>query len=445
MISIDPLRSCFEGAIPASLTTVALDGTPNIAWLSQVQYIDNQHIALTYQFFNKTRANILENPNGLLTVVDPETGAEYRMKVHYLRTETSGPLFENMKAKLAGIASHTGMAGIFKLIGSDIYSVSSVERVKPGHLAQVGIKRNWLPVLRQVTSRMSQCSDLDSLLNETLEALASQFSMNHAIVLIWDECAQRLYTVASTGYNRSGVGAEIALDEGVIGVAARARTPIRISYMTSEYTYSQAMRNSSEAAGLINPLERAIPFPGLEESHSQLAVPIMLGTTLYGVIFVESPLDLRFTYDDEDALMTIANQMALIIQNLPLQQDAVAESTQAIATEKPINGNIVTIRHFKADHSIFLNDDYLIKGVAGAIFWKLVQDYHSRGRDTFTNRELRLSGDLSLPDIVDNLEARLVLLQKRLCERQACVQMDKVGRGRFKLSFKQPIQLSAAD
>ncbi|HET8704660.1 MAG TPA: pyridoxamine 5'-phosphate oxidase family protein, partial [Pseudomonadales bacterium] len=75
MISIDPLRNCFEGAIPASLTTVALDGTPNIAWLSQVQYVDNSHVALTYQFFNKTRANILQNPHGILTVIDPETGA----------------------------------------------------------------------------------------------------------------------------------------------------------------------------------------------------------------------------------------------------------------------------------------------------------------------------------------------------------------------------------
>lgn len=442
MISIDPLRSCFEGAIPASLTTVALDGTPNIAWLSQVQYMDSRHIALTYQFFNKTRANILENPHGLLTVVDPETGAEYRLTVHYLRTETSGALFENMKAKLSGIASHTGMAGIFKLIGSDVYEVSHIEQVKQGHPAKVGIKRNWLPVLRDVTSRISQCVELDSLLNETLEALAKHFNMDHAMVLMWDECAQRLFSVASTGYENSGVGAEIALDEGVIGVAARARTPIRISYMTSEYTYSQAMRTSSEAAGYSAQLDCAIPFPGLPDTQSQLAVPIMLGSKLFGVIFVESPQELRFSYDDEDALMTIANQMALIIHNLPLNTDTTELSTETIA-EKPLAGAAITIRHFKADHSIFLNDDYLIKGVAGAIFWKLVQDYHYRGRDTFSNKELRLSTDLNLPDIVDNLEARLVLLQKRLAERQACVQMNKVGRGRFKLLFKQPIALAA--
>jgi hypothetical protein len=31
----------------------------------------------------------------------------YRLLIRYLRTEISGPLFERMKAKLAGIASHT--------------------------------------------------------------------------------------------------------------------------------------------------------------------------------------------------------------------------------------------------------------------------------------------------------------------------------------------------
>jgi len=442
MISIDPLRNCFEGAIPASLTTVALDGTPNIAWLSHVQYLDSSHIALTYQFFNKTRANILQNPHGVLTVIEPETGAEYRLTVHYLRTETDGPLFENMKAKLSSIASHTGMADVFKLIGSDVYRVSAIDQVKPGHPAKLGMVRNWLPVLRNVTARLNQCIELDSLLNETLEALSSQFGMTHAMILMWDASAKRLFNVASAGYERSGVGSEIALDEGVIGVAARAHTPIRISYMTSEYTYSQAMRSSSEAAGLTEQIGGAIPFPGLQDSQSQMAVPIMLGSKLFGVIFVESVQELRFTYDDEDALMTIANQMAVIIHNLP-NTDVAADSAGEEASPTPQAGTPVTIRHFKADRSIFLNDDYLIKGVAGAIFWKLVQDFQQKGRDTFSNKELRLSTDLNLPEVVDNLEARLVLLQKRLAERQACVQMNKVGRGRFKLSFSQPVILSS--
>lgn len=130
-VNISPLRTCFEGAIPSTLATCASDSTPNIAYLSQVQYVDRQHLATTFQFFNKTRQNILANPNAVLKVVDPFTGAGHRLHVRYLRTETSGPLFESMKAKLAGIASHTGMGDVFRLLGADIYVVEQMETHAP--------------------------------------------------------------------------------------------------------------------------------------------------------------------------------------------------------------------------------------------------------------------------------------------------------------------------
>src|SRR5690606_8006466 len=111
-VNLDPLRDCFEGAVPCPIATCDADGTPNISYLSQVQYVDREHVALTFQFFNKTRRNVLANPQAQVTVVDPWTFASYRLTLHYLRTETEGPLFESMKAKLAGIASHSGMEGV---------------------------------------------------------------------------------------------------------------------------------------------------------------------------------------------------------------------------------------------------------------------------------------------------------------------------------------------
>ena len=71
---------------------------------------------------------MLENPRATVVVIHPDTGAQYRLAVRYLRTEESGPLFECMKAKLAGIASHAGMTGVFRLRGADVYRVESIER-----------------------------------------------------------------------------------------------------------------------------------------------------------------------------------------------------------------------------------------------------------------------------------------------------------------------------
>src|SRR5215467_10032940 len=130
-LTVDSIRRCLEGDIPASIATCAPDGTPNVTMLSQVQYVDGQHVALSYQFFSKTRENILANPVAQLELVDPVTGAVFQLSLRYLRTETAGPLFENMKAKLAGIASHTGMQGVFRLLGADIYRVLAIQAV-PG-------------------------------------------------------------------------------------------------------------------------------------------------------------------------------------------------------------------------------------------------------------------------------------------------------------------------
>ena len=59
---LDALRTCLEGVIPSVIATVDTEGTPNITYVSQVHYVDKEHVALSFQFFNKTRENILNNP-----------------------------------------------------------------------------------------------------------------------------------------------------------------------------------------------------------------------------------------------------------------------------------------------------------------------------------------------------------------------------------------------
>jgi hypothetical protein len=99
------------------------------------------------------------------------------------------------------------------------------------------------------------------------------------------------------------------------------------------------------------------------------------------------------------------------------------------------------VRLYRANDSVFIDDDYLIKGVAGSIFAKLVRDYAAAGRTEFTNRELRLDPAIRLPDIGDNLEARLILLQRRLAERCSFLRIAKTGRGRFHFDVKRPVKL----
>ena len=441
VLDLDAIRACLEGAIPAVMATCDSDGTPNVTYISQAEYVDAQHLALSFQFFNKTRRNVLANPVVELLVIHPAHGAMYRINARYLRTETDGALFERMKAKLAGIASHTGMSGVFKLRGADLYAVDRVDPVALPRREAAGGGLNRLSALRRCAQRLADSSDLDSLVERLLDGVADDFGIRHAMLLMLDAAGRRLYTVGSRGYGRSGAGSEVPLGEGVIGVAAQHNTSIRINHATLEYAYIRTMRE-----GLPGPLlDREIPLPGLAEPGSQLAVPLACAGQLLGVLFVESAQDMRFTWDDEDALVALAAQAAALARGFqacadaPDDDAASAEALLPAAQAAPVAP--LRVRHYDADGSVFLDDDYVIKGVAGAVLWKLLRDHASEGRTEFSNRELRLSPEIGLPEVGDNLEARLVLLTRRLVDRQASVRLLKTGRGRFRLQVSRPLQL----
>jgi hypothetical protein len=444
-IALDAIRECLDGTFPALLATCAPDGTPNITYVSEVHFVDVEHVALSFQFFNKTHQNILANPHATALVTHPDTAARYRIHLEYLRTETEGPLFESMKAKLAGIASHTGMSGVFRLLGSDVYRVREIEHVPGPELPTRAAGRNLLAAMRVCSQRMSGCTDLATLLDVVLTNLESLCGIRHSMVLMLDSTGERLYTVASRGYEQSGVGSEIPLGAGVIGVAARERTPIRITYMTSDYSYSRAIRETVRLGELAGMLETEIPLPGLAAPCSQLAVPILAGARALGVLYVESPEDRRFGYDEEDALVAVAAQLGTAIPLLQAAAEQHSDGAGIAVGQAPVSGALVDIRHYAENDSVFIGGDYLIKGVAGAIFWKLLRDYVYANRVEFTNRELRLDPAIRLPDVSENLEARLILLQRRLAERCAFMRLEKTGRGRFRLCVDRPVKLTEVD
>jgi hypothetical protein len=439
--SVDSIRAALEGAIPATVATCSADGAPNVSFVSQVYYVDADHVALSFQFFNKTRRNVLATRRAAALVIDPDSFARYRLALEFLRLETSGPLFERMKAHLAGIASHTGMTGVFRLQGADVYRVLSVEQVAGATRLGAVPQRHHLAAVRAIAQRIAGCADLSNLLDEALAACEDYLGIRHAMILMADARAQKLYMVASRGYDASGVGSEIAYGEGVIGVAAREMTPIRIMHRASEWGYGRAIRDSAAAGGLSELLDTEIPVPGLPDSRSQLAVPIVVGSTLSAVLYVEDVVDRRFGFDDEDALVAVAALLGPTIRGMQELAESAAEPASDRGPAAPASGPPLTVRHYAADDSVFVGDDYLIKGVAGAILWKLLRDYTQEGRTEFTNRELRLDPSIRLPDITDNLEARLILLQRRLGERTAFLALEKTGRGRFRFRVGRPVEL----
>ncbi|SNT27123.1 GAF domain-containing protein [Tropicimonas sediminicola] len=441
-LRIDGLRRALEGVMASVLATCDADGIPNVSMISQVHYVDPEHVALSYQFFNKTRRNVMATRRAIVLVTDPETLEHFRLSLSYEETQIGGPLFEGMKAKLAGIASHHGVEDVFRLLGADIYRVQSIEAVPGPVVLPVANRPSLLAATRRTCSALDGCADLEELLDCVTACLERDFGISWSMVLMAGAEAGRLYTVASHGYPHTGVGAEVALGEGVIGVAARENAPIRIGHMTREYRYGAAISDAARRHGIVCDAPRLIAFPGLEAPRSQIALPITEGGVVVGVLFAEDDEINRFGYEEEDALALVAGHVGARMSLL--RQDA-ADEVAGDATAPVAASGQVTLRYFRLDQSVFLENEYLIKGVAGAILWRLLCEHRATGRTEFTTRELRLDPALRLPAHAENLDARLILLRKRLEERSACLRIEKAGRGRFRLVAACRVALEEPD
>jgi adenylate cyclase len=320
-----------------------------------------------------------------------------------------------MKARLAGIASHVGMSDVFRLRGADVYAVLDVRCVvgepaaQPRGDALLSSLRAGLPLPRNAT-------DFPELIDELL-LLATRPGFAHCMLLSADEQRRRLSTVGSTGYPATGVGAEIAWGAGVIGVAARERMPIRITHMARDYLYGSVVRDQCKAPGDVG-LAREIPLPGLADSRSQLALPIVGDGRLPAVLYIESLVDGGIPQVDEEACAVPADQFADSWLRLSSLEQQAANDPADAAAKATVEGEPLLVSHDPSDHSVFIDNESLIKGVAGAVPWRMLGDFVGSQRVVFTNRELRRDPRLGLPEVADNLEARLVLLQRRLAERR---------------------------
>jgi adenylate cyclase len=299
--------------------------------------------------------------------------------------------------------------------------------------------------LAELSARLGRCPDLDALLTVALAGLKELFGFSHALMMLLDETGTRLYTIASQGYETAGIGSEVVVGEGVIGMSAARAAPMRVGNLRQMLMYVRAVRRGFEEQGVPAP-GREIPLPGLADAASQLAVPAMVGGQLVGVLAVESTRSAAFDENDEALLTVIASMIGSAIELDAARDASVADTASAAAGRSggPADAarrRVTLVRFFPVDGSTFLDGDYLIKGVAGRILWALLGHHAREGRDEFTNREVRLDPTLELPELRDNLESRLILLKRRLDERDAPIRIEKTGRGRFRLLVDTTLRL----
>lgn len=298
--------------------------------------------------------------------------------------------------------------------------------------------------LAALTDRLGRCADLDEVITATLEGLSTGFGFDHLLLMVLDETASRLFTIASHGYDRPGIGSEVEVGVGIIGMVAAQRRSMRVGNLQRMLLYARmAGPDDKEPA-------YEVPLPGLPQAHSQLAVPAIVMGNLLGVLAAESDQFGAFSAEDELLLAVVAHLAASAVEldraggrAQTTGDTSVSEDIRDTTATAASAGRVTGVRYFPVDGSTFIDGDYLIKGVPGRILWSLLRDYVEAGRTEFTNREVRLNPSLELPPFRDNLESRLILLKRRLDERAAPMQIEKTGWGRFRLIVDGALRLES--
>jgi predicted pyridoxine 5'-phosphate oxidase superfamily flavin-nucleotide-binding protein len=447
------IERCFGGAIPAVLATASAEGVVNVTYISRAHQVDADRVALSNQFMSKTSRNLAGNPRASLLLMDPVTHDEFRLALVYERTERRGPVFERLRADIEALAVLENMQDVYKLRAADVFRVVAIEQnvpnpsgATPADLPQRSTPPPEVAGLAALARRIGRAGDLDTLVETALEGLDRLLGYRHTLLMLLDEEGTRLYTIGSRGFDTQGVGAEVPLGQGQIGSAAERCEPLRIGGLHMMRKYSRSIRRSYEQIG-VGP-GHEVPVAEIDGVQSRIVVPAMARGELVGVLVAESRQPVAFGAVDEEVLAVVGSLLASAIEHVRAverdEPDETAAPVRSPATS-PLGDGASVVRFFPVDGSVFVDGDYLIKGVAGRILWSLLGQYVTEGRVDFTNRELRLDPTLDLPGFKDNLESRLILLKRRLDERDVPIRLEKTGRGRFRLAVAIEPRLESVD
>ena len=143
---------------------------------------------------------------------------------------------------------------------------------------------------------------IEDLLDEVVDQAQRLIKAEHAALMLYDEQVDRLVTACVRGYgSRAEVlrNRSLTLGEGLSGWAGWERKAVRVGDVRKDPRYME----------------------GLADARSNLAVPLVVGNRLAGVLNVESERIDAFTAEHEKLLTVLGAQAALAIVACWVQRD----------------------------------------------------------------------------------------------------------------------------
>lgn len=171
--------------------------------------------------------------------------------------------------------------------------------------ARVIARTRALALSSEISRRLSTILDRRQLVDEIINQLRQAFNYYHVHVYLLGESGEEMVLAGGTGEAGAAMlesGHRLRLDQGLVGRAASTRLPVFAPDVQQDPTW--------------------LPNPLLPQTKAEVAVPIILGDELLGVLDVQHDTLSGLGTEDVDLLTTIANQAAVGLQNARLYEAA---------------------------------------------------------------------------------------------------------------------------
>ncbi len=150
-----------------------------------------------------------------------------------------------------------------------------------------------------VAHRAAEIRDMDTLLNQTVRLISDRFGFYHTGIFLVDEAGE--YAVLQAASSEGGqrmLARGHRLKVGQVGI---------VGYVAGTGEPRIALDVGADAVFFDN--------PDLPLTHSEMALPLKVGDRIIGVLDVQSEEPAAFSEEDVAVLQTMADQIALAIEN----------------------------------------------------------------------------------------------------------------------------------